>query len=831
MKNKTSLILTLLLAIATWSYAGDITIHRFKYAGPVQLNKPVLADSLNVKGKAFETKGLLKTSLPFEHVLNSPVILDTDSTGRVTLDIPEKGYMLHLLSFYLNSDRYVKGTLDVTGSGDFEVYVDNKLVTTSSELILEPRRYEVVIKYLTTEADTTRANLKVDYYYKGNAEVVATPRSGQRYTLQHIIEGKDFRGVSLSANGKYALVKYIQRYKGGKNDQYAQLVNSETGEILLQENGYLRDARWMPASNKLYFTRNGIKGVELVTVDPAANMREKVLVESLPQGGFYFTPDEKTLLFSVEEEGPKKATDLVRITEPGDRLPDFRKRSFIWRYTLATGLFEQLTFGHNSTLINDVSNDSRYLLFTTSKRVYTELPHFRSSIYKLDLHTLNVDTLWEDATYVSRAAFSPDGKELLIAGSGGAFDGIGLSIPGNQVPNSYNGELFTYNLQTHKIRSLTKDFNPSVVNAVWSRYDNQIYLLAEDEDYQRIFVCNPANGKIKKLAISEDVITSYSLADTAPMLYYYGQSVSNANRLYAYDLKKDKSKLVHDLSAEKLKEIKFGEVHDWDFTSSDGSRIQGRYYLPPNFDPGKKYPMIVYYYGGTSPTNRMLESRYSMHMYAAQGYVVYTLNPSGTTGFGQEFAARHVNAWGLRTADEIIEGTEKFCDTHPFVDKEKIGCIGASYGGFMTQYLQTKTDLFAAAVSHAGISSLSSYWGEGYWGYGYCSVANTGTYPWNNPEFYTQQSPLFNADKINTPLLLLHGKADTNVPVGESTQMFTALRLLGKTVEYIEVEGENHGIMGYSKRIGWQNSIYAWFAKWLKDQPEWWEALYPDPTL
>ena len=252
---------------------------------------------------------------------------------------------------------------------------------------------------------------------------------------------------------------------------------------------------------------------------------------------------------------------------------------------------------------------------------------------------------------------------------------------------------------------------------------------------------------------------------------------------------------------------------------------------PTNFDPNKKYPMIVYYYGGTSPTNRALEMRYSMHMYAALGYVVYTLNPSGTTGFGQEFAARHVNAWGLKTADEIIQGTKLFCKEHSFVNEKKIGCIGASYGGFMTQYLQTRTDIFAAAISHAGISALSSYWGEGYWGYGYCSVANAGTYPWNAPEFFTKQSPLFNADKIKTPLLLLHGNADTNVPIGESIQMFAALKILGKTVEFVQVDGENHGIVGYQKRIGWQNTIYAWFAKWLKDEPEWWKALYPDRTL
>ena len=326
--------------------------------------------------------------------------------------------------------------------------------------------------------------------------------------------------------------------------------------------------------------------------------------------------------------------------------------------------------------------------------------------------------------------------------------------------------------------------------------------------------------------MKEDVFRSFDISDNGLYASYSGVSVSNSNRVYILNLKTLTSTLVSDPFAERLNKIQLGDVIDWNFKSSFGDEIVGRYYLPPNFDPKKKYPLIVYYYGGTSPTSRIFESTYPFHVYAAQDFVLYTLQPSGTTGFGQEFSARHVNAWGKQTADEIIEGTRKFVAEHSFVDGTKIGNIGASYGGFMTQYLITQTHIFGAAVSHAGISNIASYWGEGYWGYSYSSAASAGSYPWNNPDLYFKQSPLFQADKIKTPLLLLHGTADTNVPIGESIQMYTALKLLGKEVEFIQVEGENHAIYDYEKRIAWNNAIYAWFTKWLKGDSRWWDSMY-----
>ena len=114
----------------------------------------------------------------------------------------------------------------------------------------------------------------------------------------------------------------------------------------------------------------------------------------------------------------------------------------------------------------------------------------------------------------------------------------------------------------------------------------------------------------------------------------------------------------------------------------------------------------------------------------------------------------------------------------------------------MTQYLQTKTDLFAAAVSHAGISDHTQYWGSGYWGYSYSEVSMANRYPWSDRDLYVNHSPLYNADKIHTPLLLVHGTA------------------------------ENHWIQDYNKRIKWQNTIFAWFAKWLQDDDSWWKAMY-----
>ncbi len=203
------------------------------------------------------------------------------------------------------------------------------------------------------------------------------------------------------------------------------------------------------------------------------------------------------------------------------------------------------------------------------------------------------------------------------------------------------------------------------------------------------------------------------------------------------------------------------------------------------------------------------------------------LNPAGAPGYGQKFADLHIDDWGYPAGSDIIEGVTKFVEAHPFVDGDRIGNFGRSYGGFMTMHLLTRTDLFAASVEVAGISNIAGYWGAGWTGYSYTDRTCPGCYPWNRRDVYVDRSPLFKADRIRTPLLLIHGTRDTNVVPTESEQMFTALRGLGREAELVRFHGENHGIN--SKPSVQQTSdtiILEWFDKHLRDQPEAWKARW-----
>lgn len=654
------------------------------------------------------------------------------------------------------------------------------------------------------------------------ALVAGMQASAQRLiTFEDLIDGERVGSVQLSRSGKYVL-EHFSVTAGPETSRYSVVKDLASGERLARYDSV--SVRWMPVSDALLLQQ----GDSLVKIDPLSGGRT-TLAAGLPKGRAAMAPTEDYLIITRIQKGPAEDPGVFRVLEPDDRQPGWRDRSYLLRYDLATGDTLRLTPPPYSHHLEDFSADGRKILVGSSRSRLEKRPTTVGSLFLVDVADGKTETLLKDEGFLGGACLSPDGGKVLLNASPEAFGGIGEHILPGQTSSMIFQVLYCLDIESGRLTPLTDRIPQCVQHYVWSRDDGQIYFQAEDRDYQALFRLDPASGEITKLPVKEELVTDFS--EAAGRIAYAGEGTLNSMRAWLLNLADGETALLEDSSAKLLEGIDLGEVHDFNYTHSRGETIYGRYYLPPHFDPSKKYPMIVNYYGGCSPTGRTFESRYPHQLYAAQGYVVYIVQPSGATGFGQEFAARHVNTWGEGGAEDIIEGVLQFCKAHPFVDPARIGCIGASFGGFMSQYLVTQTDLFAAAISHAGISDITSYWGEGYWGYSYCEVSTANNYPWNAQEMIVRQSPLFNADKVHTPLLFLHGMADTNVPVGESIQMFTALKLLGRETAFVAVKDQDHHILDYAKRRKWQDTIFAWFAKYLKDDASLWDAMYPPLDL
>lgn len=833
--TKSGLLAAALMASISAS-AETIEVKTLKYAGPYAVAQPWMADSVNIKGEAFDLKQLLDSPLSF-------TLLNKGKEVTAAQLLADKQDALHLASFCVSNTQRTKATIAVEGLEQYRLFVDGEQVAVNgdkAETILTPSQHTVVIKYLTRKnASSDKKSIKLTVTAANGAPLSVGDAAAKRaYNIYDVICAPNYPSVSISPNGKFIVVRKTWVDRKGNNHSISELRNSQTNRVMAT---FEENVKWMPASNKLYFTQkasdSSIAGEEkqdgtlqLITINPLTMERE-VLASHLPEGWFQFTPDEKTLIYTLTTEGRKKDPQVYDVKEPDDRQPGWRSRSYLAKFDLASGVLQPLTFGYHNVYLNDISADSRYLLIGKSEERLTKRPTTLNSYYRLNLNDMSVETLIEKGEFLNSAQFSPDGKSILVTGSPEAFNGIGKNVEEGQTTSMIDTQLYLMTLSDKKVRPLTRDFNPNVQSVEWSKVDGNIYFTAEDKDCVHLFQLNPKSGKFTLLKTPEEYIKSFSLASSAAEMAFSGQSASNADRLYKMNTKALKSQLVDDLSARELKDVELGECKAWNYVNSRGDTLCCRYYLPPHFDAAKKYPMIVNYYGGCSPTSRMFQSRYPHHVYAAMGYVVLVVNPSGATGFGQKFSARHVDTAGEGVAEDIISSTQAFCDEHAFVNRKKIGCIGASYGGFMTQYLQTKTDLFAAAISHAGISDHTSYWGEGYWGYSYSEVSMANEYPWTNKHLFVDQSPLYNADKIHTPLLFVHGTADNNVPVGESIQLYTALKLLGRPTAMVLVEGQDHHIIDYEKRLKWQNTIFAWFAKWLQDDASWWTEMYGDEKM
>jgi dipeptidyl aminopeptidase/acylaminoacyl peptidase len=845
-----------LTSAAQKSKTNDIVIDQWIMAGPLPVSMPAFHNKHNLSGKTFQAADLLKFQYKkIEHPGQGDLFMQTDkeairwkqSNGNHKINCKELFvYALNWQLTYLQAHQFLPINIEVTSAQAFELFIDGKRKlsqynpsakanTKHLQIKLEPGKYALLIKSLYKSSDSlpwkVTASVSYDADFPENALTISTSNE-QFMDIAHLLHGQQLKSSSLSDDGRWVMLHFAETYPPkGKTDRWFEIRETSTGKIVFSSrHSNIHSAQWVPGEASIsYLAKNGDQ-TNLVLFN--LNSRNEITLLVNPQrfAGYQWSPTGKFLIYSIREKQEKNKSGVFKLEGMPDRWPWYRMRTQLYLLNRNNQSSKPLTYGYLTNQLQDISPDGSRILFSQSFPNYSQRPFTRQILMEMNLKTLQVDTIW-NTNYGGSVSYSPDGRQLLVTGSPSMFQGAGVHLKKAKIPNNYDIQAYIYDLKTKSAKAISKNFNPSISDTYWNPLDKLIYILAEDRTYKDIWTYNPKNEVFTRLNTRMDMVNQMDFARKSNRMVYSGTSISSPAVAWLYDLDAGKQKLVANPEKDFFANVKFGRTEDWNFKNKKGVTIEGRVYYPPDYDASKKYPLIVYYYGGTSPTGRDFRGRYPKNLFAAMGYIVYDLQPSGATGYGQDFSALHVNGWGKENARDIIEGTQKFLKAHPQVDSKAVGCLGASYGGYMTMYLQTQTDLFATAIAHAGISSITSYWGQGYWGYLYSSVASANSYPWNNKKLYVDHSPIYLADKIHTPLLLLHGTADTNVPTGESIQLYTALKLLGRDVELVEVEGQDHHIMEYKKRILWQKTIFAWFDKYLKHQPQWWEAMYPKKDL
>lgn len=741
---------------------------------------------------------------------------------------------LHLLHFTIEANRFSKGKLTLKGVEKSSLFLNGEHIKgdNSYSLRLLNQDYQVL---LLVSGVTNWDNLELtwtDDQEKETENTSALTFSNKtqniRASMKHYFDSETVGTLELSPTGNMLVwsKKSFDNTGGDKAQTVFEVIDTQTKNILYRwQNMRPQHVAWRHDGKALVFMHDE----RLYQLDAGSwQLRELATGLKGIRDIHWLNNEELLVTWHKGEDKPHPFTKRLRALE--DRWSYWRGNLQIHRFDLTSGMFKQVTNNTLSSNLLDINSETRQALISRSPTNYKKPPHSLSQLILLNIDS-GEETLIGEYRTLNAAHFNDKGY-VIVAGP--SFhneltttyeDAVGNALDDGQFANDYDGQL--YLLNDGEITPLSKSFNPSISHVV-TLENGDLVVSTIDQDRRQLYQYSFDKQEFSKISTAVEVVSGFAVSTQQnASIVYKGTSATRPQSVHSLALDTGNTATLFDSVQTDFSNVQFPTLKDWDYTTKSGHFIDGRVYYPNDFDENKQYPTIVYYYAGVVPVSRSFTGRWPFSLWASQGYIVYVLQPSGTIGYGQEFSAKHVNAWGLGTADDIIESTKAFVADHPYVDGNRLGNMGASYGGFMTMYLATKTDMFAASISHAGISNLASYWGHGWWGYGYSGIATRGTFPFNNSDFYVNQSPLFAAQNITTPMLLIHGDADTNVPVSESHQMYTALMLQGKDVELVEFQGDDHHINSRERRLRWWETILSYMDMKLKEQPLWWEDLYP----
>ncbi|HEX5734893.1 MAG TPA: S9 family peptidase [Blastocatellia bacterium] len=381
--------------------------------------------------------------------------------------------------------------------------------------------------------------------------------------------------------------------------------------------------------------------------------------------------------------------------------------------------------------------------------------------------------------------------------------------------------LMLYDRKAGQSRSITDSLDSSVESFTFSRDGQKIYFTAAERARQPIYEIGVGGGAIKKLiegGFNDDV----QISADGKTLVFTRNSMARPVEVFVANSSGTNVTQITRTNDVFINEYQLPPAEDVTWTGAGGARVHGFITKPAAFDSTKRYPLIVLIHGGPQGAwNDAWSYRWNPQVFASAGYVVFTPNPRGSTGYGQKFTDEISGDWAGKVYTDLMNGVAQVASL-PYVDKERIGAAGGSYGGYMVNWIEGHNDdprvRFKALVSHAGVYNLTSMYGatEELW---FPEWEFKGT-PWTNPEMYTRWSPHMQVKNFKTPLLVVHGELDYRVPVTEGLQLFTALQRQGVESRLLIYPDEGHWILKPQNSELWYDTVLGWFNKYLKTDAE-----------
>ena len=388
--------------------------------------------------------------------------------------------------------------------------------------------------------------------------------------------------------------------------------------------------------------------------------------------------------------------------------------------------------------------------------------------------------------------------------------------------------LFVQDRQAGKIGDLTEQFDRSLGSFAWQPDSRAIAFSAEDRGEAPLYVM-PIVLALKEPLRVQQIFHADDLAyGSDRRLYFTRMSIAAPNEIWgrSVGLGVDKASpwQVTHMNDALLSQIDMQPLESFTFKGANDEEVQGFMVKPPGFDPNKKYPLKFLIHGGPQGAwGNDWTYRWNAELFAAtgnsegfreQGYVVVMINFHGSTGYGQKFTDSISGDWGGKPYADLMKGLDYVEKTYPFIDENREAALGASYGGYMTNWILGHTNRFKCIVSHDGTFNTESAYGttEVLW---FPEWEFKGP-PWKNREVYRKFSPHSYADKFKTPTLVVHGQNDYRLDVSEGFQLFTTLQRLGIPSKMLYFPDEGHWVLKPQNSRLWYKTVNDWVDKWCK---------------